>query len=51
MGAVYGGILDKKELESLIDVPLVDSWRALIEKHIETGTVESWAFRLFGSRS
>ncbi|CCN72953.1 MOSC domain-containing protein [Vibrio nigripulchritudo] len=51
MGAVYRGILDKKELESLVEVPLVDSWRALIEKRIETGTVENWAFRLFGSTS
>lgn len=51
MGLVYRGVLDEQELKAVLDIPLVDSWKALFEKRIETGSVENWAFRLFGSRS
>lgn len=51
MGLVYRGVLDEQELKAVLDIPLVDSWKALFKKRIETGSVENWAFRLFGSRS
>ncbi len=51
MGIVFSGVLNIRELNAVLEVPLVDSWRALIEKRIETGSVENWAFRLFGSRT
>ncbi|MDH5903854.1 MOSC domain-containing protein [Vibrio splendidus] len=48
MGAVFTGCLDKQELKELADLPLVESWGALIERRLETGKVEDWEMRLVG---
>ncbi|MBD1555675.1 MOSC domain-containing protein [Vibrio sp. S9_S30] len=50
MGLIYRGVLDEHELKAVLDIPLVYSWRALFERRIETGSVENWAFRLFGNQ-
>ncbi|WP_159651042.1 MOSC domain-containing protein [Vibrio atypicus] len=48
MGAVFTGSLDKQELSQLAELPLVESWGALIERRLETGKVEDWEMRLVG---
>ena len=48
MGAVFTGCLDKQELKELVELPLVESWGALIERRLETGKVEDWEMRLVG---
>ncbi|PTP01141.1 MOSC domain-containing protein [Vibrio splendidus] len=48
MGAVFTGCLDKQELKELAELPLVESWGALIERRLETGKVEDWEMRLVG---
>ncbi|MFS1934194.1 MOSC domain-containing protein [Vibrio splendidus] len=48
MGAVFTGCLDKQDLKELAELPLVESWGALIERRLETGKVEDWEMRLVG---
>lgn len=48
MGAVFTGSLDTQELNQLAQLPLVESWGALIERRLETGEVEEWQRRLVG---
>ncbi|MEZ8380025.1 MOSC domain-containing protein [Vibrio splendidus] len=48
MGAVFTGCLNKQELKELAELPLVESWGALIERRLETGKVEDWEMRLVG---
>ncbi|MEZ9481676.1 MOSC domain-containing protein [Vibrio splendidus] len=48
MGAVFTGCLDKQELKELAELPLVESWGALIDRRLETGKVEDWEMRLVG---
>lgn len=48
MGAVFTASLDKQELSQLAELPLVESWGALIERRLETGEVEEWERRLVG---
>lgn len=48
MEAVFTGCLDKQELKELAELPLVESWGALIERRLETGKVEDWEMRLVG---
>ena len=48
MGAVFTASLDKQELSQLAELPLVESWGALIERRLATGEVEEWQRRLVG---
>ncbi|KOO13837.1 molybdenum cofactor sulfurase [Vibrio xuii] len=48
MGVVFTGSLDIQELNRLAQLPLVESWGALIERRLETGEVEDWQRRLVG---
>ncbi|GIU49074.1 molybdenum cofactor biosynthesis protein [Shewanella sairae] len=48
MGAVFSGSLDAQELRKLSELPLVESWKALVKRRLETGKVEDWHMRLVG---
>lgn len=49
MKLIFQGCLNKTELTQLLELPLVESWRALVEKRLEKGLVEDWSLRLFGA--
>ncbi|EAR63007.1 3-alpha domain-containing protein [Neptuniibacter caesariensis] len=49
MQLIFSGELNPEYLRPALELPLPDSWRSLIEKRLETGIVENWSFRLFGS--
>lgn len=49
MQLIFSGELNPECLRPALELPLPDSWRSLIEKRLETGIVENWSFRLFGS--
>lgn len=51
MRNIYQGTLDTNELQHMLCLPLVESWRNLVNLRIETGVVENWSARLFGRRS
>jgi len=48
MGAVFIGSLDKDLLSQMTELPLVESWGALVARRLETGKVEDWEMRLVG---
>ncbi len=48
LNLVYQGVLDKEALQATQEVTLQSGWQRLIDKRIETGTVEDWMNRLFG---
>ncbi|MCG9604071.1 MOSC domain-containing protein [Vibrio alginolyticus] len=48
MGAVFTGSLDKDLLSQMTELPLVESWGALVARRLETGKVEDWEMRLVG---
>ncbi|KZX69814.1 molybdenum cofactor sulfurase [Vibrio sp. HI00D65] len=48
MGAVFTGSLDKDLLSQMTELPLVESWGALIARRLETSKVEDWEMRLVG---
>lgn len=50
MKLIFEGSLDKQELQQLLAIPLVESWRRLVERRIEHGEVEDWAPRLYGKK-
>lgn len=45
---LYRRVLDAGELRAALALPLVPSWRKLIERRLEQGTLESWDSRLGG---
>ena len=50
MDLIFSGSLNKADLNLLLKLPLVDSWKRLVEKRIESNCLEDWTFRLFGSK-
>ncbi|MEC7939176.1 MAG: MOSC domain-containing protein [Pseudomonadota bacterium] len=48
MVAVFTGSLDKDLLSQMTELPLVESWGALVARRLETGKVEDWEMRLVG---
>ncbi|MFB9216080.1 MOSC domain-containing protein [Vibrio sinaloensis] len=48
MAAVFEGCLEQQTLEQLAQLPLVESWGALIQRRLDTGLVEDWQPRLVG---
>ncbi|WED27602.1 MOSC domain-containing protein [Vibrio sp. DW001] len=50
MGLIFEGCLDEQELRQLLTLPLVDSWRRLVECRLDKHLVEDWSLRLLGSR-
>ena len=46
--AVFTGSLDKDLLSQMTELPLVESWGALVARRLETGKVEDWEMRLVG---
>lgn len=48
MGAVFTGSLDKDLLSQMTELPLVESWGALIARRLETSKVEDWEMRIVG---
>ncbi|MGI2177795.1 MOSC domain-containing protein [Shewanella frigidimarina] len=50
MKAIFEGCLNKQELQLLSTLPLVDSWKRLIQRRIETTMLEDWSFRLYGPK-
>jgi MOSC domain-containing protein YiiM len=49
MTIIFEGCLDKQTLQLLLTVPLVDSWKRLVQRRIETNELEDWSFRLYGA--
>lgn len=48
MDLLYGKSRDPGALRAALDLPLVPSWRALIERRLARGRVEDWSARLDG---
>jgi len=48
---LFDRILDPEQLEPALALPLVPSWRKLIERRLQQGTVEAWGKRLDGPTS
>lgn len=48
MSLIFSGCLDKAVLLELLALPLVDSWRRLVERRLENGVLEDWSPRLMG---
>ncbi|UAB71380.1 MOSC domain-containing protein [Vibrio sp. SCSIO 43132] len=47
-GLIFTGCLEQEKLKSLLNAPLVDSWRKLVERRLSTGKLEDWSYRLYG---
>ncbi|KTC35911.1 hypothetical protein AO269_13840 [Pseudomonas putida] len=45
---LYERSLDFDELSQFAQLPLVPSWRALVERRLATGQIENWASRVLG---
>ena len=45
---LYGRVLDPALLEPALALPLVPSWRRLIERRLQQGAVEDWGNRIDG---
>lgn len=50
MGLIFEGCLEEQELRKLLTLPLVESWRKLVECRLEKHSVEDWSLRLLGSK-
>ncbi|AUI87504.1 MOSC domain-containing protein [Vibrio azureus] len=48
MRIVFEGSLDRQKLEQLLSLPLVDSWRKVVEQRLHSGQLEDWSPRLIG---
>ncbi|TCD20044.1 MOSC domain-containing protein [Pseudomonas sp. IC_126] len=48
---LYQRTLDQTALHELNELPLVPSWRKLVERRLQQHTVEDWSKRLYGSNS
>lgn len=48
---LYGPVLDPAELQAACELPLPASWLRLLQRRIDTGTVEDWTPRLDGPRA
>lgn len=48
---LYERSLDFDELSQFAQLPLVPSWRALVERRLATGQIENWARRVLGPPS
>ncbi|MDP2575499.1 MOSC domain-containing protein [Vibrio penaeicida] len=47
-GLIFTGCMEEEALQSLLNAPLVDSWRKLVERRLATGELEDWGYRLYG---
>ncbi|CCN73511.1 MOSC domain-containing protein [Vibrio nigripulchritudo] len=47
-GLIFTGCLEQEKLKLLLNAPLVDSWRKLVECRLSTGKLEDWSYRLYG---
>jgi len=47
-GLLYQRVLDPAQLEPALALPLVPSWRKLLERRLEQGAVEDWGKRIDG---
>ncbi|BAJ03161.1 MOSC domain-containing protein [Shewanella violacea] len=48
MKLIFEGCLDEQALQQVLNLPLVDSWRKLVENRLEKHLVEDWSSRLYG---
>lgn len=48
MDILYARCLDPQMLRPLLELPLVPSWRKLVERRLDTGEIEDWQKRLEG---
>ncbi len=48
MGLVFQGCLDKAQLQPMLDLPLVESWRKLVQRRIDNQVLENWQPRVQG---
>ncbi|CCO48931.1 putative Molybdenum cofactor sulfurase/Pyruvate kinase [Vibrio nigripulchritudo SOn1] len=48
IGLIFTGCLEEEKLKLLLNAPLVDSWRKLVERRLSTGKLEDWSYRLYG---
>ncbi|WP_104401861.1 MOSC domain-containing protein [Vibrio penaeicida] len=48
-GLIFTGCMEEQTLQSLLNAPLVDSWRKLVERRLSTGKLEDWRYRLYGA--
>ena len=47
-GLIFTGCMEEEALQSLLNAPLVNSWRKLVERRLATGELEDWSYRLYG---
>lgn len=47
---LYQRTLDHTALQELSELPLVPSWRKLVDRRLQQGTVEDWSKRLYGAQ-
>ena len=45
---IFSGSLDEAALRPLLSLPLVDSWRKVVERRLDNQQLEDWEPRLFG---
>ena len=48
---LYQRVLDPAQLEPALALPLVPSWRKLIERRLQQGAIEDWGKRIDGPAS
>lgn len=48
LALLYDATLERRALEQALELPLVPSWRGLIERRLAQGAVEDWSRRLEG---
>lgn len=48
MALLYQRVLDPAQLEPALALPLVPSWRKILERRLQQGTVENWSKRIDG---
>ncbi len=48
MKPIFDSSLNKEELVPLSQLPLVESWKKLIQKRIDTNNIENWSPRIYG---
>ncbi|NOH71748.1 MOSC domain-containing protein [Vibrio pectenicida] len=48
MSVIFEGCLETSELQKLAQLPLVESWKKLVDRRISDGVVEDWSPRIEG---
>ncbi len=47
-GLIFTGCMEEQTLQLLLNAPLVNSWRKLVERRLATRELEDWSYRLYG---